>query len=157
MTGPKIPVRPCGLKSPAPVTNGLAPSGRCRVSLKGELWEDIRTTKRRCGKVGDWTTKTTGLVAHWEAGDGLDHEGRIQRLEQEVRLERESLANTLKAAIALAELVEKLSDTVAAQAQAIEGLKEGHGAATGLLDERTGDIVGLTWPAYRHTPARVAG
>ncbi len=62
--------------------------------------------------MSDRTANTVRLAAHWEPGGGLDHEERIEWLEQEVRAQRDSLAKALKAAIALAELVEKFSDIV---------------------------------------------
>ena len=102
--------------------------------------------------MSDRTANTAQLVARWEPGGGLDHEERIERLEQEVRAQRDSLAKALEAAIALAELVAKFSDIVSAQAEEIESLKLGQRTATGLLDERTGHVVGLTLPAYSHTP-----
>ena len=58
----------------------------------------------------------------------------------------------LKAAIALEELVEKFNDVVSAQAEEIDRLKVGQRTATGLLDERTGHVVGLTLPVYSDTP-----
>jgi len=97
--------------------------------------------------MGDWSANTAPLVAHWEPVDQLDQEERIKRLEQEVRVQRDGLAHTLHAAVELGALVEKLSDILAEQAEEIESLKAGHHAATGLLDERTGHIVGLTWPS----------
>ena len=102
--------------------------------------------------MSDRTANTVRLAAHWEPGGGLDHEERIERLEQEIRAQRDSLAKALKAAIALAELVEKFSDIVSAQAEEIDSLKVGQRTATGLLDERTGHVVGLTLPVYSHTP-----
>ena len=42
--------------------------------------------------MSDRTANTVQLAAHWEPGGGLDHEERIERLEQEVRVQRDSLA-----------------------------------------------------------------
>ena len=102
--------------------------------------------------MSDRTANTVHLAAHWEPGGGLDHEDRIERLEQEVRVQRDSLAKALKAAMALAERVEKLSDIVSAQAEEIDSLKVAQRTATGLLDERTGHVLGLTLPVCSHTP-----
>ncbi len=103
--------------------------------------------------MGDPTAHTAKLLAHWEPGGGLDHEERIKRLEQEVRRQRAGLANAVKATVALADIIEKFSDIVSAQGREIENLKLGQRTATGLLDERTGDVVGLTRPVHNQTPA----
>jgi hypothetical protein len=105
--------------------------------------------------MGDRTANVVQLVAHWERGNGLGHEERIKRLEQEVRAQRDSVANALRAEIALAGLVEKFSEIVSSQAKEIEDLKAGHWPARGLLDERTGQVVGLTWPGDSHTQTQV--
>ncbi len=131
--------------------NGPVGTVELNEAADGQVrWCGSKTT-RRCGTMGDRTANTAQLAAHREPGDGLDHEERIERLEQEIRVQRDSLANALLAAIALAELLEKFSDTVSAQAQEIESLKLGQRAATGLLDERTGHVVGLTWPVFSPT------
>ena len=103
--------------------------------------------------MSDRTANTAQLAAHREPGGELDHEERIERLEREVRVHRDSLAKALKAATALADLVEKFSDIVSAQTEEIENLKLGQRTATGLLDERTGHVVGLTLPVYSRAPA----
>ena len=103
--------------------------------------------------MGDPTAHAAKLLAHWVPGGGLDHEERIERLEQEARRQRDGLANAVKATVALADIIEKFGDIVSAQGQEIERLKLGQRTATGLLDERTGDVVGLTWPVYNQTPA----
>ena len=91
------------------------------------------------------------LAAHWEPGGGVNHEERIKKLEQELRVQRDSLADALKADVRLSELVENLSDIVAAQAEEIERLKQSQHLATGLVDQRTGHVVGLTWPVRNRT------
>ncbi len=50
------------------------------------------------------------------------------------------------------ELVENFSDIVSAQAEEMDSPRVGRRTATGMLDERTGHVVGLTLPVYSHTP-----
>ena len=47
--------------------------------------------------MGDPTAHAAQLLAHWVPGGGLDHEERIESLEQEVRRQRDGLANAVKA------------------------------------------------------------
>jgi len=94
--------------------------------------------------MGDWASFEP-LEEH-----SRDVEARIEKLEQEVRRQGASLANILSTATQLADSVKKLSALVEAQGADMQDLKSERNVAAGLRDEKSGRVVGLTWPVYSH-------